>query len=471
MKALIVLYTIASCYSIIAENNVVKERNMFGTDGIRRTVGVYPFTFDALPRLGSAIAQWAIEKYGKNPTILVGCDTRLSCDSVRTALTLGLLRHGITVYDGGVLSSPAVCFLTKNNDLFNCGIIISASHNPYEANGAKITGKNNPKLTLEDEQRITELFNANQDYPINYSNLGKQKYWPQAEQEYVEQIINRLKPNFLQGYTIVLDCANGATHRLAPCIFERCGARVIPLHDDPNGININEKCGSQYPESLQEAVRKYKADAGFAFDGDGDRVIAVTRVIAGSDKCIVKDGDDILALLLDNQHYADQQYVVGTIMTNEGFNVYLNEKNKTLLRTPVGDKYVAQKLEEIGANLGGEQSGHTILCDYLKTGDGIMTALRVMETIINANNMDMNTFERYPQILINIPIKIRRDLTQEPLAGIIKKYENLLHSGRILVRYSGTENLIRVMVESLDEKNIKTIARNLANEIKNILAK
>jgi len=397
-------------------------------------------------------------------------DTRISCDFVKSALKVGLLRHGITVYDVGVLSTPAVCFLTKNNAIFDCGIVISASHNVHTDNGIKIIDGNNIKLTLEDEQRITDLFNDDPNHAVTYDNLGKQEYWHKAEQEYIEQVVNRFERNFLQGRTIVLDCANGATHKLAPRIFKRCGARVITLHKHPNGTNINNKCGSQHPESLQGAVREYKADAGFAFDGDGDRVIAVTRVIASSDTCIIKDGDDILALLLDNRRYADQPYVVGTIMTNEGFNVYLKKRNKTLLRTQVGDKYVAQKLEEVGTDLGGEQSGHTILRDYLKTGDGVMTALRVMETIIDANNMDMNTFKRYPQILINIPIKTRKDLTQEPLAGIIKKYEKQLHKGRIVVRYSGTENCARVMVEDYDEQNTKDIAHNLAAELQCALA-
>ena len=464
MKALIILCIALSCPSLIADNNAVKEINMFGTDGIRRTVGFHPFTLDALAQLGSAIARWAEYKYGNNPTILLGHDTRISCDFIKAALKVGLLRHSVTVYDVGVLSTPAVCFLTKNNAIFDCGIVISASHNVHTDNGIKIIDGNNIKLLIEDEQRITELFNDDPNHPVNYNTLGKQEYWHKAEQEYIEQVVNRFKRNFLQGRTIVLDCANGATHKLAPRIFKRCGARVITLHKHPNGTNINNRCGSQHPESLQGAVREYKADAGFAFDGDGDRVIAVSR--QGN----VKDGDDVLALLLDNPRYADQQYVVGTIMTNEGFNVHLKERNKTLLRTPVGDKYVAQKLEEIGTDLGGEQSGHTILRDYLKTGDGVMTALRVMETIIDVNNMDMHTFERYPQILISIPIKTKKDLTQDPLARIIKKYGKQLHGGRIVVRYSGTENCARVMVEDCDEQNTKDIAHNLSAELQCALA-
>lgn len=440
-----------------------RKHNIFGTDGIRRSIGTYPFTLDALPQLGSAIARWAEQKYGNNPTILLGHDTRLSCDFVKSGLKFGLLRHGVTLYDAGVLSTPAVCFLTKNHSLFDCGIVISASHNIHTDNGIKIIDGNNIKLTLEDEQQISALFDNDAEQPVLYTNLGKQECWDKGEQEYIDQIVGLYPRHFLQGYTIVLDCAHGSTYKLAPRIFKRCGARVISLHKHPNGENINHHCGSQHPETLQQTVLAYKAIAGFAFDGDGDRVIAVNK--HGE----VKDGDDIIALLLEHPQYMDQQYIVGTIMTNEGLNVFLQEKNKHLLRTPVGDKYVAQKLDDIKASLGGEQSGHTILRDYLKTGDGIMTALRVMETIISTNNTTMRTFTHYPQKLINIPIKEKKDLTQEPLASIIKKYEKQLQKGRIEVRYSGTEYCARVMVEDIDAETTQRIAHNLAQELQTAL--
>jgi len=469
MLILVALCITLFCQSTATQNtscniNVVKEKNMFGTDGIRRTVGHHPFTTDALPQLGSAIARWAIKKYGTNPTILIGHDTRLSCDFVKSGLKLGLLQHGVMVYDAGVLSTPAVCLLTKHNTLFDCGIVISASHNIYTDNGVKIIDGNNIKLTLEDELLISHLFHSDPEHSIDYDNLGKQVYWEQAEQEYIEHVIKCFTHNFLQGHTIVLDCAHGASYRLAPRIFKRCGARTITLHKHPNGENINKACGSQHPEQLQKAVLEHKATAGFAFDGDADRVIAVNS------EGEVRDGDDILALLLNHHLYQNQEYIVGTIMTNEGFNTYLQKKNKVLLRTPVGDKYVAQKLETINADLGGEQAGHIILRDYLKTGDGVMTALRVMEVLINSNNYTMNTFKHFPQLLINISITEKKDLTKEPIASIIRKYEKRLHKGRIVVRYSGTQDLLRILVESDDEHTTHTIAHSLANELKSILS-
>lgn len=449
--------------TLLMSTTVMTIENLFGTDGIRRTIGTHPLTLEALPQLGSAIARWAEQKYGNNPTILLGHDTRTSCDFVKAGLKLGLLRHGITIYDAGVLSTPAVCFLTKHHSLFDCAIVISASHNAYTDNGIKVIDGNNIKLTQEDEELITHLFSTDTAHPIMYAYLGREESWHQGEQEYIDHIVSLYPPHFLRGSTIVLDCAYGATYRLAPRIFKRCGARVISLHKHPNGENINKQCGSQHPERLQEAVLEYKAIAGFAFDGDGDRVIAVNS--AGE----VVNGDHLLAFLLNHPRYRDQKTVVGTIMTNEGFNVFLTEHHKQLLRTPVGDKYVAQKLDDINADLGGEQSGHIILRDYLKTGDGIMTALRIMETIIATNNSSLRMFTDYPQVLINIPITTKKDLSLEPLASIIKKYEKQLQKGRIVVRYSGTELCARVMVEDVDPKITASIAECLAKELQTAL--
>lgn len=459
MRTLIFLCSVLLIQPVLA----AKEQNMFGTDGIRRKVGFHPFTAEALPQLGSAIARWAEEKYGNNPAILLGHDTRTSCHYVLAGLELGLLRHGATVYYAGVMTTPSICYLTLKNAHFDCGIVISASHNPHLDNGIKLIDGNNIKLTPEDEERITELFYSDTACPVTYSNLGTQIQWPKSEHEYIEQVIKHFKRNFLHGHTIVLDCSNGATHKVAPRIFKRCGARVISLHKHPSGENINNNCGSQHPETLQKAVLEYKATAGFAFDGDGDRVIAVNN------EGDVIDGDGLLAMLMQHERYKDQKTIVGTVMTNEGFNVYLKEHNKTLIRTPVGDKYVAQKLQDIDANLGGEQAGHIIMRDYLKTGDGVMTALRVLEVVLATNNIRMKTFTRYPQLLINMPITVKKDLDQEPLASIIQKHEKRLHKGRIVVRYSGTENLIRVMVEDSDEQNTQTIAHDLAQELKRAL--
>ncbi len=444
--------------------NANTPRNMFGTDGIRRTVGVEPFTAESLPRLGRAIARWAEKKYGPHPKVLLGHDTRLSCAFVKGALKSGLLQSGVHIDDTGVLPTPAVCLLVDRNAVYDFGIVISASHNPYHDNGIKIIDGNTIKLTIEDEETITYFFNADAQYKIKYDMLGSQEYWYQAEREYIKYIVAQFPTNFLRGYTIVLDCAHGATHVVAPRIFKKCGARIITLHNQPSGTNINNRCGSQHVERLQGAVREYNANVGFAFDGDGDRMIAVNK--HGQ----VKDGDDILALLLSHPRYVNQKAVVGTIMSNEGLRVYVESLGKILYRTSVGDKYVAQKLEQEDLLLGGEQSGHTILRNYLKTGDGVMAALYVMETAIKTNNMDLNTFDHYPQLLINVPIVEKKDLNSEPIATIIQEHEKKLRRGRIVVRYSGTENCIRVMVEDNEKTHTQEIAQSLAQALKQELS-
>lgn len=450
----ILLFFAGSLFSM----NLEKQYSLFGTDGIRKSVGDYPLTHDNLPRLGYAIAAWAQSKYKKkNPAILMACDTRASCDYIKASLQSGLLLLPIVIFDAGTLPTPATHLLLKHGD-FDCALIISASHNPYQDNGIKIIDKYGNKIAQTDELFISER--AQQDsQSINYDSFGRLHIMTDAQKEYCARVQALFPENFLSNKKIVIDCANGATYTVAPAIFQLLGAQIITINNHPDGTNINNDCGSVHPQSLQKAVVTHQADAGFAFDGDGDRIIAVNR------DGIVKDGDDILSLLIEHPIYGDCTAVVSTVMSNQGFEQALKAKNKSLIRTSVGDKYVCEQLVQNNLLLGGEPSGHIIMRDYLESSDGIVTALRIMEAIMHTNNYDMNTYKKFPQILINVPIKVKKDLNNREISNIIENYKQQLHAGRLLIRYSGTENLLRVMVEDDSYDHAQYIAQQLAQEL------
>ena len=326
-------------------------------------------------------------------------------------------------------------------------------------NGIKLIKKNSVTLSLEDELAISRLF-YEEIIPVpNNSNLGVDIIWPEAQHHYMQSVIKHFSPNFLSGKKIVLDCAHGATYHLAPHIFSALGADVIPINNQPTGYNINKNCGTLHVESLQQAVAQHHADAGFAFDGDGDRVIAITK------NGEIKDGDDMLALLLDNPAYQHEKGIVGTVMTNEGLVAHLRTRNKIVHRTPVGEKHVIKKLNKEHMLVGGEQNGHIILKDYLLMGDGIFNALRLLQTLIKTNNWDMRTFAHYPSHLINIPVTTKKNLQEPPLASIIKKYEKKLANGRLVIRYSGTEPVLRILVEAQNAETAEHIGAGLSHEL------
>ena len=455
-----------SSYMWTIKANEPKLQNMFGTDGIRATIGNAPFTQSELQRMGDALGRWIVDTYGPDATIILGHDTRLSCSWVKATLKSGLLLHSVNLVDAGILPTPAVVQLTLKHNNIDCGIIISASHNPYHDNGLKIIDGKQGKLSEEHEIQITHYFYASALSRLSdYTHLGQEQYWNNAQTVYLDYIKRFFQPNFLAGKKIVLDCAHGATYLFAPEIFKGFGADIICIGHEPNGININEGCGATDVEQLKQKVIAEQADCGFAFDGDGDRVIAV------SNQGEIKDGDALLALLLDHPRYQPTQAVIGTIMTNKGFENWLHQRGYSLIRTPVGDKYIARRLEQENGNsiIGGEQSGHIILYDYLPTGDGIFTALCVMEAIMAADNKQMVTFTRMPQLLINVPIKEKKDLTQEPFANIIRQKAALMPDGRIEVRFSGTEAKLRVMVEDDNEQQAYMIGHELAQELQQAL--
>lgn len=430
------------------------NHNLFGTDGIRNVVGTSPFTLHDMPRLGHAIAFWAEQTYGKNAHILLAADTRISGEWIAHALKTGVLLSSITIHDAGIIPTPAVLSLMQKNTQFDCGIIISASHNPFGDNGIKIVDRINGKLTLVHERAISNFFHN--PPACSYESFGSATAYQNAYEAYRNSLTSLFKPQLLSGKKIVLDCAHGATSRVAPEVFATLGAEVIALNNEPTGRNINDHCGSVYPQQLQKAVILYHADAGFAFDGDGDRLTAV-----GPDGAL-RNGDDILALLIDHPLYRNEQQVVGTIVSNQGLDLFLQKRQKKLIRVAVGDKYIVDHLQKNNLVLGGEQSGHIIMRDYLLSGDGIFTALRVMEAIIYTGNSMMNTFKRYPQILINLPISQKKDLQEPVIASIIAQHEAQLDSGRLVVRYSGTENVLRIMVEDEHETTAQAVSTQLA---------
>lgn len=430
---------------------------LFGTDGIRTRVGNYPLTHDTLPLLGTAIGRFALEKYGKDARILVAHDTRQSCAYIKAQLKAGILRYPITTYDAGVLPTPAAHKLIHHAQAFDCALVISASHNAYYDNGIKIIDGKTGKLSAQEEALITSYFHKPSE--AFYDQLGNDIPYPEAQQKYIQHVLNALPPVFLDGMTIALDCGHGATSRIAPEIFEQLGAQVITINDTPNGRNINENSGAIHPEHLQKTVLEYHADIGFAFDGDGDRVTAVTQL------GMIRNGDELLALLLDHPAYQQETIIVSTIMANQGLEVFAQACEKQLIRTPVGDKHVAHAMLQHGALLGGEPSGHLILQDFVPSSDGIFAALRILEVIIHTQNKELETFRPFPQALVNITVSHKEDLTKEPFASLIKTAQQQLPKGRLVIRYSGTEPLLRILVEDTEYENAHNIGQFLAQEI------
>jgi len=439
--------------------------SFFGTDGIRAAIGTALFTQQRLPEVAQAISAWLAASYAKNgykPRVVIIHDTRNACAYIKSIFKMVFFSQAIDVYDAGVVPTPAASFLIQKFNA-DCALIISASHNPWHDNGIKIIDRSG-KLNKDAESIISALIHNPQPLEINYHNLGNETYIDGA-QEYADALAPLFKEQFLLNTKVVLDCAHGATSTVAQKLFEFFGAQVTLLNNKPDGFNINQDCGSLTPATLQKAVLDNKADIGFAFDGDGDRVIAVSH------DGVIKNGDDILALLSKHPDYNSQTTIVGTIMSNVGFESWLKKQGKTLTRTAVGDKYVAQKLEEFNGLLGGEQSGHIILKNYTNTGDGILVALKVLQTMQLLDNKKFETFTPYPQVLLTIPVKRMCDLSENPYDQLIEAAQKQVPSGRISVRYSGTEkNMLRIMVESEVLQDAHSIAQHLATRLQKELS-
>ena len=443
------------------------SRKYFGTDGIRGEANK-ELNSELAMRLGYALGYRIIKKSKKkNPKIIMGSDTRVSGYMLRSALTAGLNSMGVSVDFIGVVPTPAVAFLTQNKGA-EAGIMISASHNPAKDNGIKIFSSSGHKLSDDIEIELEELMenieSLKENMP-NGDNVGTFKYREEFYYTYQDHLLSAIKGDF-SNMKIILDAANGSAYRIAKQVFMRLKAEVVVINDTPNGTNINVKCGSTHPEILAKVVVGYEADLGLAYDGDADRLIAVDKF--GN----IIDGDKIIAILaldMKKKGILNDNKVVTTIMSNMGFENYLEKHDITLIRANVGDRYVTEKLKAHGLNLGGEQSGHILLFDHSTTGDGVLTSLKLVEAIRDSGiSLDekVKDIKDWPQKMINVSVHKDKKETWAKNEKIIKfiqsKEKEMGDTGRILVRTSGTEPIVRVMVEGREEKDVVRIVTEIA---------
>jgi len=442
-------------------------KKLFGTDGVRGKANIYPMNAETALRLGKAAA--AVFMNGKKRhKIVIGKDTRISCYMIENALTSGILSMGVDVLLVGPMPTPAISHLTKSFAA-DAGIVISASHNPAEDNGIKFFDKDGFKLSDEVEKRIEELaFSEIKVEHITGELLGRAKRIDDAQGRYIEFAKNSINNLSLKGLKIVLDCANGAAYKVSPLIFEELGANVITINNNPNGLNINDKCGALHPEQMKKFVIQYEADIGIALDGDADRVIMV------DENANDVDGDEIMAMCgyyMQKKGILNKNAIAATIMSNIGLEIAMKEKGITLTRTSVGDRHVIEEMRKNSYNLGGEQSGHIIFLDYTKTGDGTISALqvlRIMEETGEKLSELAKCMKKLPQVVVNVDVKKRIDFETMPdvVEKINKAKKKLNDKGRVIVRYSGTQNVARIMVEGDNEKEINKYAKEIADEIK-----
>lgn len=430
-------------------------RRLFGTDGIRGKAYEYPVTLDIAERLGYAIAL-----ISKNSKIAIGRDTRISGKDFENAVAAGICKAGREAVLLGILPTPAVAFLTKKLNA-GAGIMISASHNPAEDNGLKVFSSEGFKLEDEKEEEI-ELLMLQELKEIPNGKITEEK---NAKEEYIEFAKSSFNST-MKGTKVIIDCANGAACTVANEIFKGLGAEVIALHTEREGNNINCNCGALHTTLLREAVLREKADIGIALDGDADRIKAV------DEKGRELDGDYLLyicAKLMKNKGLLKNNTVVATVMSNAGFDEAMKKEGINVLKTIVGDKYVIEAMKKQSYNLGGEQSGHIILADYSTTGDGILCGLEIIKAMKEYQkplSELANGVKKYPQVLINVPVKEKKELKTLNSYKLIQKIEKEI-KGRVLVRYSGTELLLRVMVEARENADIyaKEIAEDLRKEL------
>jgi phosphoglucosamine mutase len=446
---------------------------LFGTDGIRGIANEYPMTAEVALNVGRAIA-YISKREGHSPRIVIGKDTRLSGDMFESALISGICSMGVQAISVGVIPTPGIAFLASNMRA-DAGIVISASHNPMQDNGIKIFNRDGFKLPDEKENVIEELIFFNNMHKLHPApkELGKLSRMHDAPGRYVD-FLKQTFPEELnpEGMKIVLDCSNGATYRIAPTAFAELGVEVITLFDQPDGKNINLQCGSQHPERLVSEVLQQKADAGFAFDGDGDRVIAV------DDSGNVLSGDRILAIcsaLLKKEGKLKNNLVVRTVMSNLGLSVAFQELGIDSVFTKVGDRFVLEEMLARGAVIGGEDSGHLIFLEHHTTGDGLITALQVLAAIKKEGKTLSELagiMTVFPQMLINIDVRRKPEIETIPeiMAAIKQAEEKLGNKGRVLVRYSGTQNMCRVMVEGPTKEETQTFCRRIADVVGKMLS-
>ncbi|MBU0699969.1 phosphoglucosamine mutase [bacterium] len=442
-------------------------RKLFGTDGIRGKANIEPMTSELALQLGRAAAH--ILRRGKDrPNILLGKDPRISSDMLEAALSSGIISAGANCLKVGMLPTPGISYLTRVLEA-DAGVVISASHNPFDDNGIKFFGPDGFKLSDQTEEEIERALQTNAENIIHPTGiyLGRMIDITDASSQYQKFLKGSVDNMDLSGMSIVIDCAHGATSDIAPALFSHLEARVIALYDKPDGTNINLNCGSLYPEMIGGVIREQKADIGFCFDGDGDRVIIV------DENGQVIDGDFIIMACtkhLKETNRLKNNTVVVTIMSNIGFHIACKEAGITVQETGVGDRYVSEGMIASGAILGGEQSGHIIFSDYHTSGDGMLTALQVLkllkETKQPASSLG-KVMKKFPQVLLNVPVKAKPPLENMPeIQKAIRDAADILKdSGRVVVRYSGTEMKCRVMIEGEDYNQITELAQGIAQKI------
>jgi phosphoglucosamine mutase len=441
---------------------------LFGTDGIRGVANEPPLTPELAYRVGRhLVGTLQAVRGGGRVRVVVGRDTRCSGPLLESALTAGVLSAGGDCITVGVLPTPAIAHLTRALGA-DGGVVLSASHNPFEDNGIKLFAGDGTKFPDPWEAEIeAALAGADTAPRARGGAIGRLLPHRRAEHDYVE-FLCRSVPVDLRGLTVMLDCAHGATYRVAPRVFRRLGARVVAIGARPDGTNINRQRGALFPAALQARVRRLGADVGFAFDGDGDRLISVDET--GE----VRDGDFALAIL--GRHLATRgrlpgRLVVTTVMANLGLDQALGAVGVEVVKTPVGDRYVFEEMQRRGAILGGEQSGHLILMDHSPAGDGILSALallRVMRETGASLRALAGCLTKFPQVLVNVPVRAKPPLeTLDGLLERVRQFETEMdRAGRVLVRYSGTEPLARVMIEGPDGARIQAMAQELAGLIR-----
>ncbi|MCX7122994.1 MAG: phosphoglucosamine mutase [Gammaproteobacteria bacterium] len=446
-----------------------KKRQYFGTDGIRGLVGQYPITPDFVLKLG-----WAVGKALARPgaKVLIGKDTRRSGYMFESALEAGLTAAGMDVYLLGPMPTPGVAYLTRTF-MAELGVVISASHNPHHDNGIKFFSRHGAKLDDQTEMAIEQYLDREMEVVAPHL-IGKVKRLDDGAGRYIEFCKASL-PSFqrLSHLKIVIDCANGATYHIAPDVFRELGAEVIAIHSRPDGLNINLDCGSTHPESLRDAVLGFKADIGVALDGDGDRIVMVDHL--GH----IIDGDQVLYLLAmmgRDKGLLNGGGVVGTLMSNLGLEIALKKAGIAFARSKVGDRHVMEMLREKNWQLGGESSGHIIWLNSTTTGDGIVAALQVLMIMQETGKKLpelLSDLTLYPQTMINIALPAKwSEAQQAQIDTEVKRIEaELEERGRVLVRPSGTEPLVRVMVEGENVKEVAQFANDLAEFVRNIVKK
>lgn len=441
-------------------------KKLFGTDGIRGKAAEFPLDENTVRIIGASMATHYAEKLGRKARFVTGRDTRESGPIIQRAFHSGVICGGGDAVSAGVITTPGVAYLTKTHG-FDAGIVISASHNPFTDNGLKIFTPSGKKADESIEKAIESDVAAGIDLTVEDDEVDHSRE-AEFQRDYLDYLHNEFADLNLSGKHIVVDCANGAASSLAPGVFRRFGAVVTSIHDTPDGRNINKDCGSMHLEHLQQAVMNAGADFGVAFDGDADRSLFV------DERGTLVDGDAtlwIMSRFLSDHGKLPSGKIVATVMSNIGLEIALREKGIELIRTAVGDKYVLEELLKNKLEIGGEQSGHVIFPETSLVGDGMMTALHVLEAMAEKQttfSAMLEGFEQFPQVLINVRVKEKPDFLSVPaIASHAAAVETELEGkGRLLLRYSGTENLARVMIEGPEQGYIDTLASRLAETIR-----